>query len=796
MENARRVTFDSTKDIQSPRFRAILRVTSGRRRRSADVKSFSHELNGNGPRRLPNAKLSGLRNTEDFMKVIRMKFNRLKEEVDSELAIYAGDLVNFLQKSTEDHPEWRVPIEDLLLTSQQCAEMSPEDFWDKCEEIVQNLDDRRQELPTGALKQAHTRILFILTRCTRLLHFQKEGVYSEGDHVLGFHQFSDLGVYPTSSGRMLKTLLSSTDFKERLMRRRIHEHKISGSVTSPSGRARISSWKKLPSAAEKNQKKEHEYDGAPSREVLESFLRIDKVRVGSDDNVGKLDASSEIIGKPIDPSLQGQEAPGAEHDISDEKMKMICRICDFEIPTVHAEGHFRVCTFADRCDMKGLSVDQRLERVADILEKILEYCLSKCPDNAAIGHEDGQASASTSAKESDLTSDQSILSCPPSTDPIDCIPEATGSATTKDLKDLPSILLSTNSAILDQGPMVLSSGSVTPNSPLPTPDSSHISLLLGGMGVLSEHENSQQVLKKADMIRKNAVESILAERNILISVRNPFVLTDFGLSKVGLINSTDDLSGPDVSSSLLSGDHEPLPASVRVEKREERQKQSAIGTPDYLAPEILLGMQHGPTADWWSVGVILYELLVGIPPFNAEHPQKIFDNIMNRDIPWPRVPEEMSCEAHDLIDKLLIGNPVQRLGATGAGEVKRHPFFANINWDMLARQKATFIPSTDGDDDTSYFASRHTWNATDDLIHAISNDEDDVTDTSCSSSPFSTDQDEEGDECSQLAGFGASNLGPTYSFSNFSFKNLSQLASINYDLITKTSKDSEEASHS
>ncbi|RWW90069.1 hypothetical protein BHE74_00000793 [Ensete ventricosum] len=78
----------------------------------------------------------------------------------------------------------------------------------------------------------------------------------------------------------------------------------------------------------------------------------------------------------------------------------------------------------------------------------------------------------------------------------------------------------------------------------------------------------------------------------------------------------------------------------------------------------------GPTADWWSVGVILFELLVGIPPFNAEHPQchfitelfivttmcfcflqKIFDNIMNRDIPWPQVPEAMSLEAYDLVDK-------------------------------------------------------------------------------------------------------------------------------------------------
>ena len=71
-------------------------------------------------------------------------------------------------------------------------------------------------------------------------------------------------------------------------------------------------------------------------------------------------------------------------------------------------------------------------------------------------------------------------------------------------------------------------------------------------------------------------------------------LTDFGLSKVGLINSTDDLSGPDVSS-ILVGDHQPADAEQRAQQRQQRQKQTAVGTPDYLAPEILLGMAHGST---------------------------------------------------------------------------------------------------------------------------------------------------------------------------------------------------------
>ncbi|MED6214918.1 hypothetical protein PIB30_108142, partial [Stylosanthes scabra] len=96
-------------------------------------------------------------------------------------------------------------------------------------------------------------------------------------------------------------------------------------------------------------------------------------------------------------------------------------------------------------------------------------------------------------------------------------------------------------------------------------------------------------------------------------------LTDFGLSKVGLINSTDDLSAPSFHNNGFLGEDEQKPR--HYSKREERRKHAVVGTPDYLAPEILLGMGHGATADWWSVGVILYELIVGIPPFNAEHPQ-------------------------------------------------------------------------------------------------------------------------------------------------------------------------------
>ncbi|KAI3690559.1 hypothetical protein L2E82_48650 [Cichorium intybus] len=159
--------------------------------------------------------------------------------------------------------------------------------------------------------------------------------------------------------------------------------------------------------------------------------------------------------------------------------------------------------------------------------------------------------------------------------------------------------------------------------------------------------------------------------------------------------------------------------------------------------------QTGARADWWSVGVILFDLLVGIPPFNAESPQQVFGNIMNRDIPWPKIPEEMSFEAYDLINNLLTENPVQRLGSTGAVE--------------------TFVPSAETLD-TSYFMSRYIWNPEDEHVDGGS-DFDDMSDTdsTCGDSSFGNMLEEEGDECGNLAEFG-STVNVNYSFSNFSFK--------------------------
>jgi serine/threonine-protein kinase greatwall len=154
---------------------------------------------------------------------------------------------------------------------------------------------------------------------------------------------------------------------------------------------------------------------------------------------------------------------------------------------------------------------------------------------------------------------------------------------------------------------------------------------------------------------------------------------------------------------------------------------TAGGTPDYLAPELLSkDMTHGPPVDLWAIGVILYEFLLGIPPFNAPTAHEIFNNIRNRDIYWPEDEEEagaaaaavveengneddeeetlISPQARDLIDKLLNMDPSKR---PTAKQTMKHPFFAGLDFETLrTNQEPPFIPDLEDEFDTSYFDSR------------------------------------------------------------------------------------------
>ncbi|XP_077978773.1 serine/threonine-protein kinase greatwall-like [Glandiceps talaboti] len=129
-----------------------------------------------------------------------------------------------------------------------------------------------------------------------------------------------------------------------------------------------------------------------------------------------------------------------------------------------------------------------------------------------------------------------------------------------------------------------------------------------------------------------------------------------------------------------------------------------LGTPDYLAPELLMQKYHGPEVDWWALGVCLFEFLTGVPPFNDQTPDLVFQNILNRDIPWPEGQESLSENAHSTIDILLNVDPSQRAGVQ---ELKVHNLFAGIDWNHLHEKPAPFIPNPDDATDTSYFEARN-----------------------------------------------------------------------------------------
>ncbi|MED6245283.1 Microtubule-associated serine/threonine-protein kinase 2 [Ataeniobius toweri] len=194
--------------------------------------------------------------------------------------------------------------------------------------------------------------------------------------------------------------------------------------------------------------------------------------------------------------------------------------------------------------------------------------------------------------------------------------------------------------------------------------------------------------------------------NLLITSLGHIKLTDFGLSKIGLMSLTTNL----------------YEGHIEKDTREFLDKQ-VCGTPEYIAPEVILRQGYGKPVDWWAMGVILYEFLVGCAPFFGDTPEELFGQVISDEIVWPEGDEALPQDAQDLISRLLRQNPLERLGTGGAFEVKQHPFFTDLDWNGLLRQKAEFIPQLESEDDTSYFDTR-----LDRYHHVDSEEEDDTND--------------------------------------------------------------------
>ncbi|KAG5277879.1 hypothetical protein AALO_G00092390 [Alosa alosa] len=193
--------------------------------------------------------------------------------------------------------------------------------------------------------------------------------------------------------------------------------------------------------------------------------------------------------------------------------------------------------------------------------------------------------------------------------------------------------------------------------------------------------------------------------NLLITSMGHIKLTDFGLSKMGLMNLTTNL----------------YEGHVEKDTREFLDKQ-VCGTPEYIAPEVILRQGYGKPVDWWAMGIILYEFLIGLVPFFGDTTEELFGQVITDDIVWPEGEEALPGDVQGLISALLQTNPLTRLGTGGAFEVKQHSFFRELDWNSLLRQKAEFIPHLESEEDTSYFDTR-----SERYHHGNSYEEDDTT---------------------------------------------------------------------
>uniref|UniRef100_A0A8C4EI32 protein kinase C n=1 Tax=Dicentrarchus labrax TaxID=13489 RepID=A0A8C4EI32_DICLA len=133
------------------------------------------------------------------------------------------------------------------------------------------------------------------------------------------------------------------------------------------------------------------------------------------------------------------------------------------------------------------------------------------------------------------------------------------------------------------------------------------------------------------------------------------------------------------------------------------------GTPEFLAPEVLTETSYTRAVDWWGLGVLIFEMLVGESPFPGDDEEEVFDSIVNDEVRYPRF---LSTEAISIMRRLLRRSPERRLGAgeKDAEEVKKHLFFRNMDWNgLLAKKvKPPFVPIIQGTNDVSNFDDEFT----------------------------------------------------------------------------------------
>lgn len=257
-----------------------------------------------------------------------------------------------------------------------------------------------------------------------------------------------------------------------------------------------------------------------------------------------------------------------------------------------------------------------------------------------------------------------------------------------------------------------------------------------------------KVLRKSEIVRLRQVEHVNAERYIMSRVRHPFIVDLYSTfqDSLNIYMLLSYVPGgelfthlrraqrftPDVTRFYLATIVLALrylhsfniiyrdlkPENLLLDSRGylrltdfgfakivEDRTWTLCGTPEYLAPEIILNEGHGKPADWWACGVLAYEMMVGFPPFFDETAPGIYEKILRGKIYWPK---EMDRLSKELIKAFLHPDRTKRLGNLigGSQDVLDHPWFRGVDWDALERKeiRAPIVPHVSSLDDTRHFS--------------------------------------------------------------------------------------------
>uniref|UniRef100_A0A8D0KNV9 non-specific serine/threonine protein kinase n=1 Tax=Salvator merianae TaxID=96440 RepID=A0A8D0KNV9_SALMN len=237
---------------------------------------------------------------------------------------------------------------------------------------------------------------------------------------------------------------------------------------------------------------------------------------------------------------------------------------------------------------------------------------------------------------------------------------------------------------------------------------------------------AMKVLKKATLKVRDRVRTKM-ERDILVEVNHPFIVKlHYAFQTEGkLYLILDFLRGGDLFTRLskevmfteedvkfylaelaLALDHLHKAIILDVRDKEsidhEKKAYSFCGTVEYMAPEVVNRRGHTQSADWWSFGVLMFEMLTGTLPFQGKDRKETMTMILKAKLGMPQF---LSPEAQSLLRMLFKRNPANRLGPDGVEEIKRHPFFSTIDWNKLYRREISppFKPATGRPEDTFYF---------------------------------------------------------------------------------------------